>query len=102
MSLTPDGQSVVASLFAGALAGSVIRISGADETAEVAAELAMSENGEIVLRAEFGELAANFDWQVRDVVTADGVVVDRDAETDMGRKPIGAIWTVEVPIAVVA
>jgi hypothetical protein len=49
---------------------------------------------EITFTATFGEGVANFEWSSRDVVSAEGVVIDRDV-ADMGRKAAGAVWTVD-------
>lgn len=49
------------------------------------------------LQATFGESEANFDWAVRQVVTARGVVVDSTPE-DHGRKVSGAVWTLNASL----
>lgn len=52
---------------------------------------------EIVFAATFGETDAIFDWQERGVVSSQGVLIDR-AVSDGGRKPFGAVWSVEAAL----
>lgn len=48
----------------------------------------------ITFQATFGERDAIFEWGERGVVSAQGVLLDRSV-ADGGRKPLGAIWTVQ-------
>jgi hypothetical protein len=55
------------------------------------------QDGVLTLTADFPADAANFEWVAREVRSQNGVVVDRQAE-DGGRKPPGAVWTLEVEL----
>ncbi len=69
------------------------------DTASVAVRVLeiIPQAGSAVLRAHasFGEFDANFEWQRRELVTGEGVVIDATAE-DFGRKVLGAVWDVEI------
>lgn len=52
---------------------------------------------EIVFSATFGEREGIFDWAERGVVSSQGILLDR-AVSDQGRKPFGAVWTVEAAL----
>lgn len=99
MSLTEQGAVAVAGWIAPQFAGAQLVVSDGELSAAAPAE-ATTVAGEITLRATFGELDANFEW-LRRAVRVDDVDVDVE-ELDMGRKPLGAIWSLEVPIAVTA
>lgn len=100
MSLTADGVLTVAAWIAPQLAGAQLVVSDGGEQSASAPAAVTAVEGEITLRAEFGELDANFEWRHRSVRVGD---VDFDVdELDMGRKPLGAIWALEVPIEVTA
>lgn len=51
----------------------------------------------LILTATFPADEANFEWVTREARTVKGVVVDRTAD-DGGRKPIGAIWDIEIAL----
>lgn len=55
------------------------------------------DGASLILTATFPGDEANFEWVGREVRTVKGIVVDREAD-DGGRKPIGAIWDLEVAI----
>lgn len=48
----------------------------------------------VILRATFGEEAANFDWREIGVKLSDGTLIDRTID-DGGRKAQGSVWTLE-------
>lgn len=50
--------------------------------------------GALTVVATFGEQDANFEWASAEVLSAQGVVVDRELK-DSGRKTQGAVWTLE-------
>lgn len=99
MSLTTEGAAAVAGWLAPQFAGAQLVVSDGEQRASAPAVVSTNE-AVILLSATFGEFDANFDWRRR-VVELDGVEVDVD-ELDMGRKPIGAVWSLEVPITVEA
>lgn len=55
------------------------------------------EGASLVLTATFPADEGNFEWVSREVRTVKGVIVDREKD-DGGRKPIGAVWDIEVAI----
>lgn len=51
----------------------------------------------LILTATFPADEGNFEWVAREVRTVKGVVVDRQAD-DGGRKPLGAVWEIEIAL----
>jgi hypothetical protein len=95
--LTPEGLARWAELLARDLQGGVVIVRDGDGSAQEAKapiENAGAEAGAVTVLATFPEDAANFEWKVRYITTADGVIVDREA-LDMGRKAAGSVWRVE-------
>lgn len=97
--LTSDGAAIVALLLAEQLSGGSIRVGDGEQTATAAILDIDAEGDTVTVQATFPELEANFDWRFREVVTSDDVVIDRD-DSDLGRKVLGAVWAVDVPITV--
>lgn len=95
MSLTSETVDAVAAFLAGRIAA--VRMSGPEGSATTPAR-ATVQNQEVLVAAEFAELEANFEWRRREIIGPSGEVVDV-VEGDFGRKPIGAIWTVELAIS---
>lgn len=101
---TPEGINLTLGALAPLLAGGQLRVlDGDNEPGE--AQSATAPVGEIDLRdgtlimsATFGEQEANFDWRAREVLTADGTVLDRIVE-DLGRKAPGSVWTLEAVVS---
>jgi hypothetical protein len=99
LSLTAEGAAAVAGWLAPQFANAVLVVSDGEQRASAPAVVSTSE-AVVLLSATFGEFDANFDWSRR-AVELDGVEVDVE-ESDMGRKPLGAVWSLEVPISVEA
>lgn len=55
------------------------------------------DGASLTLTATFPADEGNFEWVAREVRTVKGVVVDHEAD-DGGRKPVGAVWDLEVSI----
>lgn len=97
MSLTPDGAAAFAEWASQNLAGAEVVVSDGDQEARAPLTQAPSVDGAtVLLRAEFAEEQANFDWTERQIVLGDRVL--DSVSGDFGRKSAGAIWAVEVPI----
>jgi len=97
LSPTPDGLVFAAGALARELtvATAAIEISDGEQAARAQAEIRV-DGQVVILRAEFPEDAANFDWRERRVVAGDRVL---DVEGgDWGRKPAGAVWTTEAAL----
>jgi hypothetical protein len=99
--LTPSGATAVADFLAVRLDGGSIRVGNDSDTASVPIQTAVTDGDTVTVRGVFPELEANFDWRYREVLDSDGTVIDRD-DTDFGRKVLGAVWAVDVPITVAA
>ena len=105
MALTRGGSRLILEILAAhtddAIAGGMIRVHGATGSAEAPIEtVAVAADGSLVATATFGEQEAVFDWVAQELLSAQGVVIDR-TEGDAGRKPFGAVWvvrsTIELP-----
>lgn len=101
MMLTPEGLTRLWAILAGqsddSLAGA--RLVVRNGTQEASAELdgpPTVAGATIAMRATFGDQQANFEWSSRDIVSAQGVVIDHE-EQDFGRKQ-GGEWTLEAAI----
>jgi hypothetical protein len=104
--LTPEGASLLLAIAAGtsddSLAGGSIVVSDGATRAQVALDAPpVVAGGALTLTATFGEQEANFEWAVAEVLSAGGVVVDREAK-DNGRKAAGAVWTLETVLELAA
>lgn len=94
---TPDGVAFAARAIADRAAPVRLVVSDGQSEASADAQVAVT-NGAIVVTADFGEGDAAFEWREQRVVAADGTVLD-EAQGDQGRKPVGAIWSVEVTLS---
>lgn len=96
--LTSEGASLLLAIAAGAsddsLAGGSVVVSDGKARSQSPLDSAAVENGALTLVATFGEQDANFEWAVTEILSAQGVVVDREVR-DNGRKAAGAVWTSE-------
>lgn len=105
--LTPEGAKAIWEIIAlggeDRLSGGTIIVTDGDKNTASAPftiegiEPRTDGNVRLALRAEFGEDAGNFEWRERHVVTAKGVVLDREIR-DSGRKVQGAVWEVGVDL----
>lgn len=94
---TPEGIARWAELLAEDLRGGVMIVRDGDGDAQEATapiESVTADAGVVTVSAVFPEDAANFDWRVRYIADANGVIIDREA-LDMGRKAAGAVWRIE-------
>lgn len=99
--LTSDGAKLAATWLSERLQGAQIVVAnGREEASQDASVQVNADTGEVVLRAEFGEGEANFDWSQRRVEW-NGTVFDLEDE-DLGRKVQGSVWVAEVAITPVA
>lgn len=101
MMLTPDGTTRLWAILAGqsddSLAAATLVVRNGTQSAAATLDEPPAVDGHaITFRATFGEQDANFEWSSRDVVSAQGVVIDQAAE-DLGRKA-GGVWTLEATI----
>lgn len=101
--LTTEGATLLWEIAAGlsddTIAGGSVAVT--DGTQRAAAPLDAPpavRDGTLVVTATFGENDANFTWASTEVLSAAGVVIDREA-SDSGRKAPGAIWTLETVLA---
>ena len=102
MSLTPDGVGVLAELVATHLQGGSIEVSdGNGRSASRVIESIALEGELATVAVTFATGEGNFDWRVRRVLDADGVILDEDTG-DWGRKSPDREWTMEVPITLEA
>lgn len=97
--LTDNGATAVAQALVDVLEGGTIRVGNATETASAAITELVADGDTVTARAAFTELEANFDWTFREVLDSGGIVIDHDPR-DFGRKVLGAVWEVDVPITV--
>ncbi len=81
-------------------AGAEIVVSDGQQSASAPALIGV-DGAQILATAVFDEEAANFHWTSRILRSTDGTVVD-ELEEDYGTKKLGAVWTLEVPLEVVA
>lgn len=81
------------------LRGGKMRISGQGETATISLDQPVLDGETVRLTATFGPADANFEWARREVLTAEGIVLDL-VEEDMGRKVEPMTWTVEAQLVV--
>jgi hypothetical protein len=89
---------IVAGLSDDTLDGGALCVSDGTQTAEAPFdEPPTVKDGKLMMSATFGEQVANFDWLERDIITANGLVLDHDEE-DLGRKAEGAIWRLDAGI----
>jgi hypothetical protein len=109
--LTPAGASLLLAIAAGAsddsLAGGSVAVSDGTRRSERPLDAApevqgpTEEQGAVAtLTATFGEQEANFEWAITDVLSAGGIVVDREV-ADKGRKAAGAVWTLQTRLELV-
>jgi hypothetical protein len=103
--LTPQGAQLLLAIAAGAsddsLAGGSIAVSDGTRRSERPLDNPPDVQGQTVtLTAVFGEQDANFEWASADVLSKNGVVVDREAK-DNGRKAAGAVWTLQTVLELV-
>jgi hypothetical protein len=96
--MTPEARAELAQLMVPWLKGT-IRVSDGSQSATAPATAAINDAGELVVTAVFDERAANFHWTQRDVISAQGTVIDSHQE-DYGEKTLGHVWTLEVPLEV--
>jgi hypothetical protein len=96
--LTPEGATAILNMCIG-LADEIKVLAVIGPNGEEAYRFADQrvEGATLTLTASFPADEANFEWVRREVRTVKGTVVDR-AEEDGGRKPVGAIWDLEVAI----
>jgi hypothetical protein len=96
--LTPEGATAILDMCTG-LADEIKVIAVLGSNGEEAYRFAEQrvDGASLILSASFPAEEANFEWVAREVRTVKGVVVDR-AEDDGGRKPVGAVWDIEVAI----
>ena len=101
--LTPEGTVRILAVLAGreddSLQGGSLVVSDGDRTAAAPLDeqpvVEATDRGAVLrVAATFGEDAGNFEWLVRELRSAQGVVLDR-VEEDQGRKAPGAVWTLE-------
>lgn len=103
--LTAQGAQLLLAIAAGAsddsLAGGSIAVSDGTRRSERPLDGTPEVQGPTVtLTAVFGEQDANFEWASADVLSKNGVVVDREAK-DNGRKAAGAVWTLQTVLELV-
>lgn len=102
--LTPEGITQIWRMVAGMTDDQIttVRVSNDTDEATVAVTALEITRGDVLrAHASFREQDANFDWQRRELVTRDGVVIDRQVE-DFGRKVLGAVWDVEIDMTLTA
>lgn len=97
--LTTEGAQLLWAIAAGgstdSLAGGSIVVSDGKARSQRPLDAGPAvEGATVTLVATFGEQDANFEWSIVEVLSAKGVVVDREAR-DQGRKAPGAVWTAE-------
>jgi hypothetical protein len=92
--MTTEGAAWIWTGLVDQLAGSRIVVVNGTEKASAEVERTAVDGRELTLTATFGEDDANFEWTAREVVTSQGIVLDRQ-EGDFGRKPPGAIWVID-------
>jgi hypothetical protein len=94
MALQPQGVAQI-------LEGGSLRVSGAQGSASAAflPGFPALEGGDVLLRATFGAGEGNFEWSRREVLTAQGVVIDSEQQ-DLGRKTAGMVWTLDTRLIV--
>jgi hypothetical protein len=99
--LTSRGLAWLAGWVAGELEGGSLFVGDNDQQSATKPieniEVSVDDDGVhlVTLTATFGEPEANFDWNVRGVVLADGTDIDRKV-VDQGRKAEGSVWTLEI------
>ena len=98
--MTPEARAWVAGLLAERLRDGQLVVSDGTTTASAPVEVTI-DGAVVIVTGVFDERAANFHWQRREVLAADGTVVDA-LDEDLGEKMFGAIWTLEVPLEVEA
>ena len=99
--MTAEARAKIAELMVAWIAGGELVVY-ADERSSARAPIEVAADGAtVVVTAVFDERTANFHWHGRDVIAADGTLIDR-LEQDLGEKTLGAIWTLEVPLEVAA
>lgn len=108
--LTPEGTERILAVLAGraddSLVGGSLVVSDGERTASAPLDeqpvVEITERGAVLhVAATFGEDAGNFEWRVRELRSAQGVVLDR-VEEDQGRKAPGAVWTLEHDVELLA
>jgi hypothetical protein len=94
--LTPEGATAILGMCMGVADEiKVLAVLGPDGEEAVRFAEQRMEGSSLVLSASFPTNEANFEWVAREVRTVKGVVVDHTLD-DGGRKPIGAVWDLEV------
>lgn len=100
--LTPEGATAILSMCIGdADEIKVIAVLGPNGEEAFRFADQRVEGASLILSATFPADEANFEWVTREVRTVKGIVVDREAD-DGGRKPIGAVWDLEVALDLLA
>lgn len=109
--LTPEGTERILAVIGGrsddSLVGGSLVVSDGERTASAPLDdpqpvVEITDRGAVLrVAATFGEDVGNFEWLVRELRSAQGVVLDR-VEEDQGRKAPGAVWTLEHDVELLA
>lgn len=107
--LTPEGLQRIWEIVArqsddSIKGGAIVVTDGTDSHSATIEEATVTLEGDtasLVVAGTFSEDEGNFEWTNRQVVTAQGTVLDEDSE-DGGRKAQGSVWSIEVSLDLAA